>query len=93
MKMHRLLILALPLAVALPATAASWPDGAQEQFIEQCMANLDSPQAQAFCRCAADEVADEFSQAELEAMGTQLEVDPEMRQRLISASGRCEGQL
>ncbi len=93
MKLHRLFALALPLAVILPSTAASWPDGAEEQFIEQCMANLNSPQAQEFCRCAADEVSDEFTQAELEAMGTQLEVDPEMRQRLITASGRCEGQL
>jgi hypothetical protein len=93
MKSLRVLVLALPFAMVLPATAASWPDGAEDQFIEQCMANLDSAQAQAFCRCAADEVADEFTQAELEAMGTQLEVDPTMRQRLIDASSRCESQL
>lgn len=93
MKLHRLFAFIIPLAVALPGVSATWPEGAEEQFVEQCMANLSSPQSQAFCRCAADEVSEEFTQAELEAMGQQLEVDPQMRQRLIDASSRCEGQL
>ena len=96
MKTRILLALVAPLAFALPAVA-DWPAGAKDQFTTECIASARTDhsrdQAKAFCDCAADEVAQEFSQSELEQMGQQQQLDPAVQERLINASVRCEGRL
>ncbi len=96
MKTRILLALVAPLAFALPAVA-DWPAGAKDQFTTECVASARTDhsrdQAKAFCDCAADEVAKEFSQSELEEMGQQQQVDAATQQRLINASTACEGRL
>jgi hypothetical protein len=95
---HRHLIaLFLPLAFALPATAAEWPAGAKTEFVNECVAGAQSSHSkerlQAFCECAADKVSSEFSEAELEAMRSQTQPDPALQQRLITASSSCNAKL
>ena len=96
MKTRHLIALLAPLAFILPA-AADWPAGAKDQFTQECVASAQvehsAAQAQAFCDCAANEVASEFSNSELEQMGQQQQMDPETQERLINASARCENQL
>lgn len=96
MKYRHLIALLFPLAIALPASA-EWPEGAKAPFVAECVegaqAEHSAAKAKEFCECAADEVSSEFSTAELEEMGSQQEIDPEMRQRLIDASKRCESIL
>ncbi|WP_150304668.1 hypothetical protein [Pseudomonas saliphila] len=96
MKYRHLIALLFPLAVALPASA-EWPEGAKAPFVAECIEGAQAAHsaatAKAFCECAADEVSSEFSTAELEEMGSQQEIDPETRQRLIDASKRCESIL
>lgn len=97
MSYRHLIALFVPLAFALPATAADWPAGAKAQFAKECVASAqsghDKAQLQAYCECAADKISGEFSEAELQEMGRQTPPDPAMQQRLISASSSCSSKL
>ena len=70
MTYRHLLALALPLAVALPVSAAEWSDDAKTEFVQQCIAGApavyEEPQLRAYCDCAATNVSKEFSEAELQ---------------------------
>jgi hypothetical protein len=97
MSYRHLIALFLPLAFALPATAADWPAGAKTEFVNECVAGAQSSHSkerlQAFCECAADKVSQEFSDAELEAMRSQSQLDPALQQRLVTASNSCNAKL
>lgn len=84
-----------PLAFALPAFA-DWPDNARDNFIAECVATTQlehsSAKADAFCECAADEVAKDLSSDELESMGGEA-VDPAIQERLITAAQSCTSKL
>jgi len=95
MRYSSLIALFAPLAFALPAAAANWPDGAREQFLAECVGgaqgNVDAAKAKAYCTCAADEVGKEFSQSELEELHAKrgMDISPEVRNRLAKASNAC----
>ncbi|WP_372877237.1 hypothetical protein [Pseudomonas sp.] len=97
MNYRHLIALVLPLALALPATAAEWPAGAKIEFVNECVAGAQAShseeQLRAFCECAADKVSQEFSAAELEAMRSQTQPDPALQQRLVTASNSCNAKL
>ena len=97
MTYRHLLALALPLAVALPVSAAEWSDKAKTEFVQQCIAGApagyEEPQLRAYCDCAATKVSQAFSEQELQAMGRQSPPDPTMQQRLVTATGSCSGEL
>lgn len=97
MTYRHLLALALPLAVALPVSAAEWSDKAKTEFVQQCItgapAGYEEPQLRAYCDCAATKVSQAFSEEELQAMGRQSPPDPAMQQRLVTATGSCSGEL
>nr|WP_298145624.1 hypothetical protein [uncultured Pseudomonas sp.] len=85
-----------PLLLSLPA-AADWPEGAKNQFTEECIASAQGSHSQAqlraYCECAATQVSSEFSEAELRELGQQASPDPALRQRLVDASSSCETHL
>lgn len=97
MNYRHLIAFVIPLAFALPATAAGWPEGAKTEFVNECVTGAQSShsqkQLQAFCECAADKVSNEFSAAELEAMRNQSQPDPTLQQRLVTASSSCNTKL
>ncbi|SDP48918.1 hypothetical protein [Ectopseudomonas guguanensis] len=97
MTYRHLLALALPLAVALPVSAAEWSDNAKTEFVQQCIAGApagyEEPQLRAYCDCAATKVSQEFSEAELQEISRQSPPDPTMQQRLVNASGSCSSKL
>lgn len=97
MTYRHLLALALPLAVALPVSAAEWSDNAKTEFVQQCIAGApagyEEPQLRAYCDCAATKVSQEFSEAELQEISRQSPPDPAMHQRLVNASGSCSSKL
>ncbi|UFQ97436.1 hypothetical protein [Pseudomonas wenzhouensis] len=97
MTYRHLLALALPLAVALPVSAAEWSDKAKTEFVQQCIAGApagyEEAQLRAYCECAANKVSQAFSEEELQAMSRQTPPDPAMQQRLVNASSSCSGNL
>lgn len=97
MTYRHLLALALPLAVALPVSAAEWSDNAKTEFVQQCIAGApagyEEPQLRAYCDCAATKVSQEFSEAELQEISRQSPPDPTMQQRLVNASSSCGEKL
>lgn len=97
MTYRHLLALALPLAVALPGSAAEWSAQAKNEFVQQCVAGApagyEDAQLKAYCDCAADKVSAEFSEAELQEMSRQSPPDPAMQQRLVNASSSCGEKL
>lgn len=97
MTYRHLLAIALPLVVAVPASAAEWSDNAKTEFVQQCIAGApagyEEPQLRAYCDCAATKVSQEFSEAELQKISRQSPPDPAMQQRLVNASSSCAGKL
>jgi len=98
MNYRHLIAFFIPLAIALPATAAeAWPAGAKAAFVKECVAGAPDGHAtsnlQAYCECAADKVSSEFSEAEMQAMARQSPPDPAMQQRLVEASSSCDSKL
>lgn len=97
MTYRHLLAFALPLAVALPLSAAEWSSQAKSEFVQQCIAGAptgyDQSQLNGYCECAADKVSREFSAAELEEMSRQSPPDAALQQRLITASSSCSDKL
>lgn len=97
MTYRHLLAFALPLAVALPVSAAEWSAQATNEFVQQCVAGAPQgygeAQLKAYCDCAADKVSAEFSEAELQALTQQSPPDPAMQQRLVTASSSCSDEL
>lgn len=97
MTYRHLLALALPLAVALPVSAAEWSDKAKTEFVQQCIAGApagyEEPQLRAYCECAANKVSQAFSEEEMQAMSRQTPPDQAMQQRLVKASSSCSGEL
>lgn len=93
MSYRHLFALALPLAVALPLSAAEWSAQAKNEFVQQCVAGApaghDEAQLKAYCGCAAGKVSTEFSEAELHEMASQVPPDPAMQERLVRASSSC----
>jgi hypothetical protein len=97
MTYRHLLAVALPLALALPVSAAEWSDKAKSDFVQQCIAGApagyEEPQLRAYCDCAATRVSEEFSEQELQAMSRQSPPDAALQQRLVKASSTCSGEL
>jgi hypothetical protein len=97
MNYRHLIAFVIPLAFALPATAAGWPESAKTEFVNECItgaqASHSKEQLQAFCECAADKVSSEFSTAELEEMRSQSQPNPALQQRLVTASSSCNAKL
>lgn len=95
---HRhLLACALPLAVALPLSAAEWTAQAKAEFVQHCVngapAGYQQPRLQAYCDCAASKVSQEFSEAEVQEISRQSPPDAALQQRLVAATGSCAGKL
>lgn len=97
MNYRHLIAFFIPLAFALPATAAGWPEGAKTEFANECIAGAQASHSkellQAFCECAAEQVSREVSAAELEAMRSQSQPNPALQQRLVTASSSCNAKL
>lgn len=97
MTYRHLLAFALPLALALPVSAAEWSAQARSEFVQQCVAGApagyEEAQLKAYCDCAADKVSGEFSEAELQEMSRQSPPDAVMQQRLIAATSSCGDKL
>lgn len=94
---HRhLLAFVLPLAVALPLSAADWSPEAKNQFIQECIngapAGYEQPQLQAYCDCAAEEVSGEFNDDEMQALsGTTA--DKALQQRMTKITSVCSSRV
>lgn len=97
MTYRHLFAFALPLAVALPLSAAEWSAEAKTEFVQQCVAGApagyDEAQLKDYCDCAAGKVSAEFSEAELHEMTQQSPPDGAMQQRLVNASASCGEKL
>lgn len=95
MRYSSLIALFAPLAFALPAAAANWPDGARDQFLSECVSgaqnNVSADKAKAYCGCAADEVGKEFNETELQELHAKrgADITPDVRDRLAKASNAC----
>ena len=96
MRYLKLITASAALAFALPA-AADWTPQARSAFVQQCVSGAQgshgSDQLQAYCECAADRVSAEFSEKEVQEMGSQGASTPEVRQRLMNASASCNSHL
>lgn len=95
MKYRHLIAFLTPLAFAVPAMA--WSDDARDRFTQECVMAVEAEhganKARSYCDCAADNVSQEFSEEELEAMGVQAGIDPAVEERLVAASSSCLDQL
>lgn len=95
----RLLAL-LPLTAALAAFApmaanAAWPPGAQQQYMNDCVAtaqqSVDPAKAKAHCGCGAQVIEKQFTTAEItQLMSTNPPPTLELRQRLEKAVQVCK---
>ena len=98
MSYRNLIALFAPLAFALPAVAAdSWTAEARNTFVNECVKGAASAHSQAklqaFCGCAADKVAAEFSEKDMAELGRQNPPDERLQQRLMQASSSCNDKL
>jgi hypothetical protein len=97
MRYLKLLTAGAALAMALPALAADWTPQARTAFVQQCVSGAQGShgkeQLQSYCECAADKVSAEFSEEEIQNMGTQGASDPKVRERLMAASSSCNSNL
>lgn len=95
---HRhLLALALPLAVALPLSAAEWSSQARSEFIQECIngapAGYEQPQLEAYCDCAAEQVSGEFSESEIQSLSHQSPADAALQERMTKVTGTCSSRI
>ena len=97
MNQRHLLAFVLPLAVALPLSAAEWTPEAKSQFIKECIngapAGYEQPQLEAYCDCAAEEVSGEFSESEMQALTSQSPADTAFQERMTQVTSTCSSRI
>lgn len=94
--MKHLLALVLPLAVALPVSAAEWTPNAQHEFQQHCAtkapAGYEPNQIKTYCECASTEAAKSFNDQELTALA-EGSTDAGLQERLNKVLHACMAKL
>lgn len=98
MRYPTLIALFVPVLIGLPAIASEWPTGGRDHFVQDCKTGAKSqiaPEKLArYCDCAAEEIGNDLSSAELKQLDTQKTPLPELTQkRMEQASASCLSQL
>ena len=93
MRLPSLAVLSFALLGSAPLLAADWPDVARKQFVDECVGSADANtppgKARAYCECSAEQVSQEFSDAEIRQLQGQAELDERTRERLGQAASQC----
>lgn len=93
MRIPSLAVLSFALLGSGSLLAADWPDAARKQFVDECVRSADdntpANKARAYCDCSAEQVSQEFSDAEIRQLQGQASLDERTRERLGQAASQC----
>ena len=87
MRLQSLLALTAAGALLLPMAAqADWPAGKKDAYMQQCVQvatgqGLDAKTADAHCKCGAEAIKKNFSEAEIKELDSKDGVDAKLMQR------------